>query len=140
MCPRMRVWAIILAVMLGLAIPACGVSLSSDTEVSDTATPPSEFVLGDAQLSVQSVSLRQSYSTYYLMTFSGPEHIFLILETAITGVDDPKDWAETHVSLVGIGEVFPLERIRPILTNEDVEYRADFMFEYVYEFIVTRGG
>jgi hypothetical protein len=69
------------------------------------------------------------------MTFSGPDHLFLTLEMAITGVGDPQSWVEDHLTLVGQNEPYPLERFRPILTNDEVEYRADYDFEYVYELI-----
>jgi hypothetical protein len=125
-----------MAVMVVLGtVAGCSPNQGPGTTGVDNATPQSEFTLGLVKVSVLSISLRSAYSTYYLMTHSGPDHVFLVLEMAIDGVEDPLGWAEAHLSLEANGEVFSFERIRPILTNEEVEYRADFNFEYVYELI-----
>lgn len=132
---RSRFIGTILALIFVSNLTACRDATSSAGLATEAVNPTLEIDLGQAHIAIQDVSLQQAYSTYYLMTFSGPENIFLVSELAITGVDDPQAWVENHLSLVGESGEYPLERFRPILTNDEVEYRADFEFEYIYELI-----
>jgi hypothetical protein len=99
------------------------------------ATPERDFLIGEIQLTIIDVSIRQSYSVYYLMNYPDPDELYIVMELVISGVEEPLEWARSNLSLYADQGPYPLEISRPILIGEDIEYRADFDFDYHYELI-----
>jgi hypothetical protein len=119
-----------------LVLLMAGCSSGQDVDIeTPTHTPEHEFTIGEVQLMIVDASVRRSYSTSYLMHYPDAEEVFIVLELAISGVEEPLEWAQSNLFLVADQGPYPLEISRPILIGENIEYRADFDFEYHYEFI-----
>lgn len=136
MCRTLRDRFTIIVLVWGLCMAGCGPS----EDIVAQATPSTlehEFSIGGVELNVVDASVRRSYSTYYLMNYPDSDELFIVLELAISGVGAPLDWAQSHLTLQGDQGPYPLEISRPVLIGENIEYRADFDFEYHYEFIYS---
>jgi hypothetical protein len=134
MCRKLICRPSIVLMFLTLLVFGCTPGLGRDNQPI-AATPERDFSIGEIQVTIIDVSVRQSYSTYYLMNYPDPDEFFIVLELEIFGVEEPLEWAQSNLSLLADQGPYPLEISRPILIGEDIEYRADFDFEYHYELI-----
>jgi hypothetical protein len=89
-------------------------------------------------LSIIEARIQSSYSTYYIMHYPTENDIFYEITASIEGFDDPKsalEWGKENIRLVLDNQDYALAYARWIIFGEDIQYKADEEFNYLYSFI-----
>jgi hypothetical protein len=133
-----RLLAGVIAGILFLA--ACSTVLPQEEPISGIDLP---VMVGDMALRVVEARVEDSYSNFYMMIHAGPDDIFYEVVLTIEGAgsrDANLAWGQENMELVSDGFAGRLERARPVLVGDEIEYHAgeDFQYQYAYIYVIPR--
>ncbi|MFC1878598.1 tail fiber domain-containing protein [Chloroflexota bacterium] len=134
-----------LLVLIIIALVACSSpNLADNTKETHRSYLEGELIfnVGEVQITVLQAQVRKSYQTHYLMTYAEAPYIYYEVILLINGDEEPLAWGKENLDLVYQDSASELILARPMILDDEVEYRygEDLTHGYVYIYQVQENS